>query len=181
MENTLKSPGNPRSYREAPLKFRALPLGLCAALFASLAYAAPPAAMQFSARGTQIYLCRSSAGKYGWALEGPDASLYNAHGKIVARHYFGPHWQATDGSTIKGTVLDANASPQPHRGNISWLILSTTLQKGQGIFSHVNFVTRTDTKGGGMPSAACGAAQNGQKLAIPYTAIYTFFQSLSGP
>ncbi len=151
-------------------------LGLYAALLPNLA-SAVPTALQLTGRGTQIYICRNNSGKYGWTLEGPDATLYDTSGKMVGRHYFGPHWQANDGSTIKGTVLESNASPQGPR-NVSWLILSAVVQKGDGIFGRVSFVTRTDTKGGGTPTAACTTAQNGMKKSVPYTAIYTFFSEL---
>lgn len=155
-------------------------LGLGAILISTTAFAGPPAAMQFAGRGTQIYSCQAAAGRYAWYLKGPDAHLYDADGKSVARHYFGPHWQANDGSTIKGIVLDVNASPQAHHGNVSWLILRAIVQKGDGIFGHVNFVTRTDTKGGGVPHKPCDASQAGQQDAVPYTATYTFFSSPPG-
>ncbi len=158
------------------MKIYAFLLGLCAATLPNLASAAP-AALQLIGRGVQIYVCQDNVGKYGWTLEGPDATLYGASGKIVGRHYFGPHWQANDGSTIKGTVLDANASPQGPR-NVSWLLLSAVVQKGDGILAHVRFVTRTDTEGGGAPTLACTAAQNGRKKSVPYTAIYTFFSEI---
>jgi hypothetical protein len=94
------------------MKLHVLLSGAGIVLNTAMALAAPPQGMKFFGRGTQIYSCQHSAAGYAWVLRGPDAHLYDALGKVAARHYFGPRWQANDGSTIKGTVLDANASPQ---------------------------------------------------------------------
>ena len=51
------------------------------------------------AKGDQIYTCDGSV----WTVA-PRADLYGDNGKLVATHFAGPTWQATDGSTVKGSV-----------------------------------------------------------------------------
>ncbi len=157
------------------MKLPSFLLGLGAATVSTVAMAAPLPAMQLIGKGNQIYSCQHKSAGYSWTLKGPNAHLYDASGKMVARHYFGPRWQANDGSTIKGAVLDANASPQAGKDNAPWLVLHAVLEKGRGVFDHVNLVTRTDTEGGGIPKQACDAARNGQSVSVPYKALYTFF------
>jgi hypothetical protein len=134
----------------------------------------PLPAMEFTGRGTQIYACDTSGAGYAWVLKGPDAQLYDASGKVVARHFFGPRWQANDGSRIRGILMLANASPQAG-GNAPWLVLRAVVEHGDGIFARVSIITRTDSQGGGAPATACDATEQGKSLSVPYTAKYTFF------
>jgi Protein of unknown function (DUF3455) len=159
------------------MKSLALLFGLGTSLVAGAAAAAPLPAMAFTGRGTQVYSCQQTGTAYSWNLLGPDAHMFDTRGKIVARHFYGPSWQANDGSEITGKVLIANAAPSG-RHNAPWLILNVASEHGAGIFAHVTMVTRTDTHGGGLPVSACGAGQQGQTVKVPYTAHYTFFSQL---
>lgn len=142
------------------------------------ALAASPNALQLQGKGSQIYVCKQTRpGMFHWTLKGPDARLYDAQGLVVGRHYAGPHWQAKDGSTLKGTVIDADPAPDDPRHNAAWLLLQATVQKGGGLFAHVNYVTRTRTQGGAAPRTACDGARLGRTQAVPYTATYTFFSA----
>jgi hypothetical protein len=149
-------------------------LALGFALIAGTAGATPLPAQEYTGRGTQVYRCESNAGAPSWQLLGPDAHMYDAAGKAVARHFYGPTWQANDGSEIKGTVLAANASPAGPR-NAPWLVLSAVSEGGNGIFAQIMTVTRTDTRGGGTPAQACTQANQGTTEKVPYSARYTFF------
>jgi hypothetical protein len=143
--------------------------------------AAPLPAMEFTGHGTQVYSCQQAGTAYSWFLLGPDAHMFDANGKIVARHFYGPRWQANDGSEIKGKVTIANAAPSGQH-NAPWLVLQVVSEQGQGIFAHVTTVTRTDTQGGGIPARTCSAARKGTTVKVPYSARYTFFSQLdAGP
>jgi hypothetical protein len=156
--------------------------GLGIVLTSGIALAAPAdkntTALQLGGRGTQIYVCQEIQTNYGWALEGPSARLYDASGQVVGKHFFGPEWQANDGSEIKGKLLVASMAPGG-RADAPWLVLRAQVLKANGIFAQIKFVVRTNTKGGGVPNTTCGSGQNGQTAAIPYTATYTFFSSPS--
>ncbi len=153
-------------------------LAFAAVLAGGTAAAAPPSAQEYFGRGTQVYRCEATDGTSAWHLLGPDAHMYNAAGKAVARHFYGPTWEANDGSEIKGTVITANASPAGPR-NAPWLVLHATSEAGSGIFAEVTIVTRTDTHGGGTPVQACTTANQGSTVKVPYSARYTFFSEVS--
>jgi len=71
-------------------------------------------AMIVSARGVQVYECRArkdQVGGYEWAFVAPEADLFDARGNRAGRHYAGPHWEATDGSKILGTVKERADAP----------------------------------------------------------------------
>jgi Protein of unknown function (DUF3455) len=130
--------------------------------------------LELTGRGSQIYCCQETAKGYTWILKGPDAKLYDASGQVVGRHFFGPEWEANDGSSIKGKVLVSSASPDGS-ANAPWLILQVQVAQKNGLFGDISMVTRTDTQGGGVPTAACGPRQKGQTFNVPYSARYTFF------
>ena len=138
------------------------------------AAAAPMPVQGYEGRGVQIFRCKARDAAPSWQLLGPDAQLFDAHGKIVARHFFGPSWQADDGSEITGKVVVANASPDGP-GNAPWLVLRIVSEQGPGLLAHAQIVTRTDTHGGGTPIQACNTADDGTTMKVPYAARYVFF------
>jgi hypothetical protein len=148
-----------------------LGLGL---VFAATAAAAPLPAQEYTGRGTQVYRCEANGAAPSWQLLGPDAHLYAADGKIVARHFYGPSWQANDGSEIKGKVLVSNASPEGP-SDAPWLVLRVVSEHGQGIFAQVRTVARTDTHGGNTPTQDCTVANERTTMKVPYSARYIFF------
>ena len=65
------------------------------------------------AKGVQIYECRAGkdqAGAYEWAFIAPEADLFDEKGNRLGRHFAGPSWESTDGSTIVGTVVTSRSS-----------------------------------------------------------------------
>ena len=143
-------------------------------LSGGLAGNAETTALAFTGRGVQVYRCQGTGSAYAWVLEGPDAQLFNAAGQVEGRHFFGPHWEANDGSRIAGQVLVGSASPDG-RANVPWLVLRAQTEQADGIFGHVRIITRTDTHGGAAPTTPCGPQQNGQVMNETYSATYTFF------
>ena len=126
----------------------------------------------FTAKGVQIYECRDEQ----WVFVAPEADLFDAHGKLIGRHYAEPHWEAAgDGSRIVGIVRSRAEAPAP--GAIPWLLLSTRSVGGKGYFSDVTSVQRVWTAGGVAPAGTC--AGTGAQARIPYTAAYYFFKPRS--
>jgi hypothetical protein len=131
-------------------------------------------------KGVQIYECASKpddAHAFSWKLKAPEADLFDDHGQKVARHFAGPTWQATDGSSALGTVKAKADAPDPQA--VPWLLL-TALGKGPGLLAPVLHVQRLDTNGGKAPASGCDAAQAKAKAEtrVPYEATY-YFYSLS--
>ena len=155
----------------APLWLAALPLALAAPAWAP-AWAAATV-LDLRGEGVQIYACAASPQGAGWRLQGPEASLLDASGKTVGRHFAGPSWQARDGSTVVGEVLASGASPRP--GAVPWLVLRAKFHAGQGAFAAIGSIVRIRTQGGLAPPIGCDAAHLGAQSRVGYQATYLLF------
>jgi Protein of unknown function (DUF3455) len=123
------------------------------------------------AEGAQVYECKAGAdGKLAWAFREPIATLV-LDGKTVGRHYAGPNWEYSDGSAVVGKAV-ANA-PAANTGDIPWLKLEVTAQRGSGALSGVTTVQRINTAGG-VFAGACDKA--GALHSAPYAADYVFLR-----
>jgi uncharacterized protein DUF3455 len=123
------------------------------------------------AEGAQVYECKAgNDGKLAWAFREPIATLL-LDGKTVGRHYAGPNWEHADGSAVTGKVV-ANA-PGKGAGDIPWLKLEVTAQRGSGTLSGVTTVQRINTAGGAH-AGACDKA--GIFHSAPYAADYVFLK-----
>ena len=141
---------------------------------AAQAWAAKPAATEAFGKGVQIYACKATGADYAWTLKAPAASLSDAKGRLIGRHFAGPSWQASDGSMVVGEPL--NVSPSPNAGAIAWIVLHAKSHAGAGVMSNVDYVVRTRTEGGVAPAGGCDAAHANTEIRIPYSAIYLFFR-----
>jgi hypothetical protein len=132
-------------------------------------------AMVVPAKGVQIYECRprrDEVGAFEWAFVAPEADLFDRQGAKIGRHYAGPHWEASDGSKILGTVRERAEAPAA--GAIPWLLLSAKSVGPQGAFSKVTSVQRVNTAGGVAPQAGCHPSSSGASARVAYTADYYF-------
>ncbi|UWU76505.1 DUF3455 domain-containing protein [Bradyrhizobium huanghuaihaiense] len=130
-----------------------------------------PLVGKYAAKGVQIYVCSAKGSANEWDFEAPEAELIDARGRLFAKHYAGPTWEALDGSKAVGKVL-AN-EPAPKAGAIPWLLLSTQ-SSGSGVLGGAHFVQRVNTSGGVGPTGACPKAGTEQRVA--YTADYIFYK-----
>jgi len=123
------------------------------------------------AEGAQVYECKAgAAGKLGWALREPIATLL-ADGKTIGRHYAGPSWEHSDGSAVVGKVV-VNA-PGATPSDIPWVKLDVVSRRGNGILTSVTTVQRINTQGGKL-EGACDKA--GALHSAPYSADYLFLR-----
>ncbi|WP_392530584.1 DUF3455 domain-containing protein [Nostoc sp. C117] len=128
--------------------------------------------------GVQIYDCKATAtdpNTFIWTFRQPLANIFGGGGNKnqVGIHGRGPFWASYDGSRITGSVKASLPSPDPLK-NIPLLLLNATSNGSDGIFSHVNFVQRLDTKGGVAPIGACNPNRT-PSIAVPYSAFYYFY------
>ena len=133
--------------------------------------------LQVRAVGVQVYECAAKAdapGGWAWQFRGPEATLADAAGQSVGRHFAGPSWASNDGATIVGQV--SASAPAQERGAIPWLLLAVKSREGQGLLTQAASVQRLDTVGGVAPSSACGAANSKQVERVGYTATYVFWR-----
>jgi hypothetical protein len=96
--------------------------------------------------------------------------LFDTRGKTIGKHYASPHWEAADGSKIKGAVKER--ADAPSSGAIPWLLLSTSSVGAPGAFSKVTSIQRVNTTGGVAPGDGCSQAAAGKTARIAYTADY---------
>ena len=144
--------------------------------------ARPPAGHKLLAhaigKGVQIYTCRQDANdqnEYEWVASGVDADLLDQDGHVIGRHFTGPTWTASDGSSVSGRVL----ASVPQRRSAPWLLLGSTSRDGRGMFNNVEYIQRVHTVGGRAPRRECTAADAGRETRVEYTADYYFYGPLT--
>jgi hypothetical protein len=126
---------------------------------------------KYAAKGVQIYVCGPKGNANEWGFKAPEAQLIDAQGRVFAKHYAGPTWEALDGSKIVGKAV-AN-EPAPKAGAIPWLLLSTQ-SSGEGVLAGARFVQRVNTSGGAGPTGRCPSA--GMEERVDYTADYNIYK-----
>jgi len=120
------------------------------------------------AQGFQVYTWNGT----DWGKAVPDATLFDADGNVVAKHFAGPTWQSNSGSKVVGTVVPPKVTVNTN--SIEWLLLIAASAEGPGIFADTTYVHRVNTVGG-LPPSAPGLVV-GQVAPIPYTADYFFYR-----
>jgi len=133
--------------------------------------------LQVHASGVQLYECAPPAdapAAWAWQFKGPEATLTDAKGAVVGRHFGGPSWASNDGATVVGKVVAS--APSPERGSIPWLLLAIKSRDGSGLLAATSSVQRIDTEGGVAPATACGAGNAHQVERVGYTANYAFWR-----
>jgi hypothetical protein len=128
--------------------------------------------------GVQIYECAPKTDQpsvYEWTFRAPEAALVDPAGHQVGRHYAGPTWESTDGSSVVGDVRARDPGPSPTA--IPWLLLVAKSTTGTGVFSATTSVQRVHTVGGVAPAETCSAANTSKVARVPYTATYYFYRA----
>jgi hypothetical protein len=139
-----------------------IPAPIAAPLNSSLAFT-------LHARGFQIYTCRPE----GWVFTAPEAVLYDRQGNVMGKHFAGPTWQHNDGSKITAKLAAKADAPDPTA--IPWLLLHVTGHSGEGVFSGISSIQRTNTIGGLPPASPCPDADRDKEFKSPYSADYYFY------
>ena len=130
------------------------------------------------ASGVQVYECTPKADQpsiHEWVFRAPEASLADRSGRSLGKHYAGPTWESTDGSTVIGEVKARDAGPTATA--IPWLLLNAKATAGAGVFGATKSIQRVQTVGGVAPTEPCGAANAKQVVRVPYTATYYFYRA----
>lgn len=140
----------------------------------------PPAgqvlALSARAQGVQIYICSADVNDptaWHWALQRPEAELFDAQNHKIGSHFAGPTWEALDGSRIVGEVVARDDGPDADA--IPWLLLRVKQRSGRGVLDQVQSIQRAFTVGGMAPVAGCSAAKQGAVHRSPYSASYYFY------
>ena len=132
----------------------------------------PPATehivLSVQGKGVQVYMCKARQ----WVFVAPAARLFDASGVETGSHGDGPVWHLQDGSSVAGKVVAKTASPDT--GSVPWLLIKAVSVDGVGKLAGVEFIRRSETKGGVSPNGACDSEVF---LRVPYQATYTFYSS----
>ena len=128
------------------------------------------------ATGDQIYVCKAASDsdpKLAWVLKAPDARLFDADKKVIAKHFAGPTWKHNDGSEVVGKVAARVDSPDAN--SVPWLLLTAASHSGSGVFAKVTSIQRVNTKGGQAPASGCDEAHRNAETKSAYSADYYFY------
>jgi hypothetical protein len=150
-------------------------LVLMAAVLATLARpgkASTGDVLRWTGEGEQVYACRATDTHYQWVLERPAATLIDDSGRRRGIHGEGPSWHADDGSIVYARAITTIPSPNPDA--VPWLVLRASAHDGAGILAKVDYILRTETKGGVAPATGCDSTHQGAHAHIPYKALYSF-------
>lgn len=157
----------------------------CAGTTALKAPAAPDAlrpppnqvlTLETLATGVQIYECQASQDqppRFEWVFTAPEAELFDRAGRLLGKHYAGPTWLSTDGSTVVGEVKARDAGTDPDA--IPWLLLTAKSRSGNGVFGQVGSIQRLETSGGKAPAEPCNQEAVSRVARVPYKATYYFY------
>ncbi len=127
----------------------------------------------FHAEGAQVYQCRAdAAGQLAWQFREPIATLLDG-GRTVGRHYAGPSWELTGGTTLTAKVVAR--APGAANSDIPWLRLSVDSTKGSEPIATATTIRRLNTKGG-VADGPC--SHEGAFLNVPYSADYIFLKAI---
>jgi hypothetical protein len=128
--------------------------------------------LRLTAKGVQVFRCERVGSAFEWRFRQPDAELFDAAGKPVARHGANFSFEHRDGSRLLGTVEAYDKASSAD--TLPWLLLSTR-SFGKGEFAAVSYVQRVDTRGG-MPPPECAAQEVNRILRVDFEAIFVFYR-----
>ncbi len=143
--------------------------------------------------GTQNYVCLPSATSVAWTLVGPQATLFNDWERQRITHFFSLNpdesetpratWQhSLDTSTVWAMGIASSSDPSfVASGAIPWLLLQVVGAQpgptGGDRLTETTFIQRVHTLGGAAPSTGCVEVSDvGQRVFVPYTADYFFYE-----
>jgi hypothetical protein len=145
------------------------------------------------AYGTQNYVCLPTDTGFAWTFFGPQATLFDRHGRQIITHFLSPNpaqngapratWQhSRDSSTVwAAAIATYTDSDYVAPGAIPWLLLEVVgAQYGPwwgGALTATTYVQRVNTSGGVAPATGCSASTDvGKKALVPYTTDYVFYR-----
>jgi len=134
--------------------------------------------LQAYGKGVQIYDCPF----VDFAKATPHAVLFTGdsdEGDLVAIHFKGPSWQATDGSIVVGDAANAKHVVAPDSDGVDWLLLPAKTNTGNGLFSKVTYIQRLFTDGGKATLEGCNQVQGQTQELVEYSAQYLFYVAAS--
>src|ERR1017187_8705004 len=103
----------------------------------------------FEAKGVQVYeAVKGKASDLEWKFEGPLAELSDGKGKKAGIHYYGPAWEAADGSKVFKPEDKKPTSVKAEKpSDLPWLLVPVTSDdRKAGTLSKVVYIQRVSTR-----------------------------------
>jgi Protein of unknown function (DUF3455) len=143
--------------------------------------------------GTQNYICLPDGAGAKWVLFGPQATLFDDHGRQLMTHFLSPN--PAENNALRATWMDSDRTSSVwavkvaesddarfvEPGAIKWFLLQV---KGAEEGSQDNdrlmkttVIHRVNTSGGVAPASECMLTGDvGKTKFVPYTADYVFYK-----
>jgi hypothetical protein len=143
--------------------------------------------------GTQNYICLPDGAGAKWVLFGPQATVFDDHGRQLMTHFLSPN--PAENNALRATWMDSDRSSSVwavkvaesddarfvEPGAIKWFLLQV---KGAEEGSQRNdrlmkttVIHRVNTSGGVAPASECMLTGDvGKTKFVPYTADYVFYK-----
>jgi hypothetical protein len=143
--------------------------------------------------GTQNYICLPDGSGAKWVLFGPQATVFDDHGRQLMTHFLSPN--PAESNALRATWMDSDRTSSVwavkvaesddarfvEPGAIKWFLLQV---KGAEEGSQRNdrlikttVIHRVNTSGGVAPASECMLTGDvGKTKFVPYTADYVFYK-----
>jgi hypothetical protein len=143
--------------------------------------------------GTQNYICLPDGAGAKWALFGPQATVFDDHGRQLMTHFLSPNpaennapratWMDSDrtSSVWAVKVAESDDARFVEPGAIKWFLLQVKgAEEGSqrnDLLIKTTVIHRVNTSGGVAPASECMLTGDvGKTKFVPYTADYVFYK-----
>jgi hypothetical protein len=143
--------------------------------------------------GTQNYICLPDGTGAKWVLSGPQATVFDDHGRQLMTHFLSPNpaesnalratWMDSDrtSSVWAMKVAESDDARYVEPGAIKWFLLKVMgaeegSQRNDRLVK-TTVIHRVNTSGGVAPASECTLTGDvGKTKFVPYTADYVFYK-----
>jgi hypothetical protein len=143
--------------------------------------------------GTQNYICLPDGTGAKWVLFGPQATIFDDHGRQLMTHFLSPNpaesnalratWMDSDrtSSVWAMKVAESDDARYVEPGAIKWFLLKVMgaeegSQRNDRLVK-TTVIHRVNTSGGVAPASECTLTGDvGKTKFVPYTADYVFYK-----
>jgi len=143
--------------------------------------------------GTQNYICLPDGSGAKWVLFGPQATVFDDHGRQLMTHFLSPN--PAESNALRATWMDSDRTSSVwavkvaesddarfvEPGAIKWFLLKV-MGAEEGSQRHdrlmkTTVIHRVNTSGGVAPASECMLTGDvGKTKFVPYTADYVFYK-----
>ena len=143
--------------------------------------------------GTQNYICLPDGAGAKWVLFGPQATVFDDHGRQLMTHFLSPN--PAESNALRATWMDSDSTSSVwalkvaesddaryvEPGAIKWFLLKVTGAEEGSLpndrLTKATVIHRVNTSGGIAPASECTLTGDiGKTKFVPYTADYVFYK-----